>query len=67
MELRIEGASATDCSRLAWLYLRLQQKEKARAFVNRGLAREPLNDYCQKLKEKLIKVSESTPREDNPD
>jgi len=53
MELRMEGAGATDCSRLAWLYLRLRQEEKARTFVNRGLAREPLNDYCQKLKEKL--------------
>jgi hypothetical protein len=57
MEGRMVGASATDCSRLAWLYIRLHQLEKARSLVDRGLQLDPLHEYCQKLKDRLAQAS----------
>lgn len=56
MESRMSDANATDCSRLAWLYLRLGEQENARSLVDRGLKRESLNEYCLKLKEKLAQI-----------
>jgi len=56
MEAHMEDANATDCSRLAWLYLMLRDEEKARNLVDRGLKLEPSNEYCLKLKEKLAQV-----------
>jgi hypothetical protein len=53
MEARIDEGNATDCSRLAWLYLKLRDEVKARAIVDRGLQAEPLNDYCRRLQARL--------------
>ena len=59
MESRIVEANATDCSRLAWLCLRLQDEDKARQIVDRGLGLERTNEYCQKLKSKLSPTTQS--------
>ncbi|MBW4444355.1 MAG: hypothetical protein KME10_24680 [Plectolyngbya sp. WJT66-NPBG17] len=48
-----DEASATDCSRLAWLYLGLKNNDRARYFVDRGLKLTPNNDHCLKLDKKL--------------
>lgn len=53
MESRIEEGNATDCSRLAWLFMRLQDENNARQMVKRGLQLEPGNEYCQKLAAKF--------------
>jgi NB-ARC domain len=53
MEDNIDDANATDRSRLAWLYLRLHDEEKARDMVEMGLKLEPSNEYYLRLKEKL--------------
>lgn len=53
MELHIKEFNATDCSRLAWLYLKLHMEDHARTLVDKGLALEPFNEYCLKLKEKI--------------
>jgi tetratricopeptide (TPR) repeat protein len=44
---------ATDCSRLAWLYLRLGQESEALRLINEGLVIEPNNEYCLKLRDTL--------------
>jgi len=62
MEAHMDDANATDCSRLAWLYLRLHEEEKARYLVDRGLALESSNEYCLRLKEKLIQGARFDPR-----
>ncbi|MBV6425991.1 MAG: hypothetical protein KIPDCIKN_00482 [Haliscomenobacter sp.] len=41
--------TSTDYSRLAWLYLRLNNTKKAIEITNKGLAIDQTNDYCQKL------------------
>ena len=53
MEKRIDEGDATDCSRLAWLALHLQQEKRARSFAEKGLKREARNTYCQSLIAKL--------------
>jgi len=53
MEARMEGAAATDCSRLAWVLIQTGDTERAKEFVERGLRLEPQNDYCLKLKTRL--------------
>jgi hypothetical protein len=42
---------ATDCSRLAWLYLRLGDEMEADRLIDEGLRMEPTNEYCRKLKD----------------
>ena len=49
MENRISEGDATDCSRLAWLYIRLRDEEKARSVVSLGLSLEPDNQFCKSL------------------
>ncbi len=44
---------ATDCSRLAWLYLRLGDDAAAARLTDQGLSIEPNNEYCAKLRDKL--------------
>jgi len=51
LENRIKEGDATDCSRLAWLYLNIHEKEKAKTFTELGLKQDPNDDYCQKLAE----------------
>jgi hypothetical protein len=53
MEQRIDEGDATDCSRLAWLCLHLHDEERARAYVDRGLAKDSLDDHCLRLAERL--------------
>lgn len=53
MEQYVPSFNATDCSRLAWMYLRLKQDDKARVLVETGLALEPINEYCLKLQDKF--------------
>lgn len=59
MESRITEGNATDCSRLAWLLMRLQDEDKARQMVKRGLELEPLNEHCQRLNDKLAQPLKS--------
>lgn len=49
MELYIQSASATDLSRLAWLYIRLGETEKAFHISQQGLKIEPENEHCKRL------------------
>ena len=50
---RIGDADAKDCSRLAWLYLHLQEETRAIDVVERGLTLDPHNDHLHGLAEKL--------------
>lgn len=52
-ERYIESASATDLSRLAWLAMYDQDQTAAREWANEGLRRDPSNEHCRKLVEKL--------------
>lgn len=57
MKARIEEGDATDCSRLAWLCLHLNDEVMARQLTIRGLQRDPRNEHCLKLASKFsIKV-----------
>jgi tetratricopeptide (TPR) repeat protein len=47
--------TATDYSRLAWLYLYRGEKEKARAHVESGLELEPDNEYCLNLRDNRLR------------
>ena len=53
MEDRVAEADATDLSRLAWLCLYEKDPAAAERWVTEGLRREPENEYCQRLKERL--------------
>lgn len=54
MEERISNANATDCSRLCWLLLNINENEKAKHFLNYGLEKDPYNEHCLKLKQRLL-------------
>jgi hypothetical protein len=49
MEHRSSEADATDCSRLAWLFLNIHNEDKALIYTNKGLGIDPDNDYCRRL------------------
>lgn len=53
MENRIIEADATDCSRLAWLYLNLNDEIKALKYTKHGLDLDPSNQHCIRLFSKL--------------
>ena len=53
MAERIEEGDATDCSRLAWLYLHLHDEKGAQYFTELGLEQDPNNAYCRRLAIKL--------------
>lgn len=53
MEQHLGEASATDLSRLAWLYLHVGGTERALEVAEMGLDRQPGNVFCEKLVEKL--------------
>jgi hypothetical protein len=55
MAKRIDEGYATDRSRLAWLYLRLQEDIQALEHARRGLEIEPTNEHCTRLVERLSK------------
>ncbi|MCB9334467.1 MAG: hypothetical protein H6574_25755 [Lewinellaceae bacterium] len=48
-----EEATPTDYSRLAWLYLWLNNTEKAIEVTKTGLDIDPTNEYCKKLATRL--------------
>lgn len=53
LESYIRVASATDLSRLAWLWLHAGNDERALEVAQIGLKREPDNRFCQSLVDKL--------------
>ena len=53
MESRINEAGAVDCSRLAWLFLNLQNEQNALKYARLGLRKDDSNQHCQKLVNKL--------------
>ncbi|MGH8546507.1 MAG: NB-ARC domain-containing protein, partial [Gammaproteobacteria bacterium] len=53
MVVRINEASATDCSRLAWLCLHLGDTDSAMRHAEKGLALDPTNAHCVNLIAKL--------------
>ena len=53
MERGIEKGGADDMSRLAWLHLNNQDTEKAKHYTRCGLERDPDNDHCARLAERL--------------
>ena len=53
MSHRADEASATDLSRLAWLYMHLGDDETAKMYTLRGLEKHPSNIYCGQLAKRL--------------
>jgi hypothetical protein len=53
MERYLSSLSATDCSRLAWLYLNIGQEDRAREVAHRGINIDPTNEHCLKLVRRL--------------
>jgi hypothetical protein len=53
MELRIKEGTATDCSRLCWLFLHLNEDEKAIECLRHGLQLDDENEFCRKLRSKF--------------
>ncbi|MGW4729708.1 NB-ARC domain-containing protein [Streptomyces shenzhenensis] len=53
MDERINEATPTELSRLAWLYIYSKDTAKATEVVNRGLQREATNPHLVKLNQKL--------------
>ncbi len=50
---RISLISATDCSRLAWLFVNAGNIERAVDVARTGVEKEPSNEYCTKFIEKF--------------
>jgi hypothetical protein len=50
----ISEVDATDCSRLAWLYMRIGDHECARGLTQQGLVLDPTNEYCLRLEQRLF-------------
>lgn len=57
MEENLIDASATDISRLAWLYLHMGDDDRALQLADEGLRREPENLYCDRLRRKLLAIT----------
>jgi hypothetical protein len=53
MERHIGNLSATDCSRLAWLYLNIGKDARARDIAETGMKRDQGNEHCQNLIQRL--------------
>jgi hypothetical protein len=53
MEGHLQIASANDLSRLAWLHLHAGDGRRALDVAEIGLRRDPDNQHCQRLVEKL--------------
>ena len=53
MSTRSTELDATDCSRLAWLYLNARNEAKAHELANLGHRKDPNNEYCLRLLERL--------------
>jgi len=55
------AGKATDCSRLAWLYLNIRNRERALDIAEKELSRDWDNPYCQNLVERLRVQHRSPP------
>ena len=53
MEKRIQEGDATDCSRIAWLFLHIRNEQKAKEYTEMGLTKDGMNEYILSLSEKL--------------
>ena len=53
MEKQLQNLSATNCSRLAWLYLNIGNPQRALDVAKVGVERDPANEHCQNLILKL--------------
>ena len=53
MERHLSKLSATDCSRLAWLYLNIGNSQRAMDIAQVGSKRDPANEHCQNLIHRL--------------
>lgn len=53
MERHMAELSATDFSRLAWLYLNIGREDRARDIARKGLERDLSNEHCMNLVRKL--------------
>ena len=53
MERHLRKLSATNCSRLAWLYLNVGNPGRALDVAKIGVEREPTDEHCQNLIRKL--------------
>lgn len=53
MESKIIGGEATDCSRLAWLFLQDGNEKRAQEVAQAGLRLDPENEFCLNLIHKL--------------
>jgi NB-ARC domain-containing protein len=53
MNDRIGEGDSTDCSRLAWLYLHLNDSRRASELAEAGLRMEPRDEHCLKIKRRL--------------
>jgi hypothetical protein len=59
IEDRDSEADATDLSRLAWLCMYEKDRAAAERWVTEGLRREPENEHCQHLKDRLARERQS--------
>lgn len=62
MEHKIVDGDATDCSRLAWVFIRCDQEERALQIVDCGLRVDATNEYCQSLKLRVWRQRAETAR-----
>lgn len=53
MRSYLNDLNATDCSRLAWLYLNIGKAEPALDIAKKGLEKEKNNEHCIRLMERL--------------
>ena len=53
MESRVDELDPTDCSRLTWLYVHLDQREYALQTARHGLRIDPDNEHCRKILERV--------------
>ena len=53
MNERIGEADSTDCSRLAWLYMHLNNGPRALEIAELGLRMKPGDEYCLRIKRRL--------------
>ena len=49
MESHLDKLSATNCSRLAWLYRNVGNAERAQDVAMIGIQRDPANEYCKRI------------------
>lgn len=53
MRRHLDHLDATDCSRLAWLYLNIGNSDRAIDITKRGLEKDPSHEHCSRLIERL--------------